>query len=170
MVDGETTLVHVPIYLSCKFHVDPELVLRCQKAGDHPHRGTRLGQMREFWPFDALKRKALEEAQAFVGHMRTQDYLPLQSIYEMELWGPFREKVRHIESMTNIEEGNPFFPDGRWVSDNRGTVRGTKGPQELDREEVLNSPDWAKGTIFLIRGRFEGNYGHVEESTGVLIV
>jgi hypothetical protein len=169
-IDAESTQVHVPTYLTCKFRADPELVLRCQNAGDTVHRGTRIGQLREFWPFDALKRQALEEAQTFIRYMRTQDYEPRQSHFEMELWGPFPEKVKYTDSLTNIEEGNPFFPDGRWVSNSRGTREATRGPQELDKETVLNSPDWKKGTVFLIRGQFIGNYGHVEEATGTLIV
>ena len=169
-VGAESTQVHVPTYLICKFRADPELVLRCQQGGDTVHRGTRLGQLREFWPFDAIKRQALAEARTFIRYMRTQDYEPKQSHYEMELWGPFPEKVRFTDSVTNIEAGNPFFPDGRWVSDSRGTRLGTKGPQELKRDTVLDSPDWQKGTVFLIRGLFIGNYGHQEEETGILIV
>ena len=169
-IDAESIQLHHPVYLTCKFRADPELVLRCQQAGDGVHRGTRLGQMREFWPFDALRSQALDEARMFIRYMRTQDYEPKQSQFEMELWGPFPEKVQYTGSWTNIEVGNPFFPEGRWVSDSRGTRTGTRGPQELDRDTVLDSPDWKKGTVFLIRGLFLAGYGHQEEETGTLIV
>ena len=169
-IDGDSLTVHEPVSLACKIKVDPELVLLCQEHGDRPHKGTRIGRMKELWPFESLKRHLLEQTKLFVKHMRSQGNDPLQSETEMEAWGPFREKADVSNSrLVNIEEGNPFFPDGRWVAANRGAMVATKGPQELTREKILSS-DWERGAIFLVRGRFVATGGHREESTGTLIV
>ena len=171
-IDGDSILFHEPAFLVCKIRVDPELVLLCQSHGDRPHRGTRIGRMKELWPFESLKRYLLEQTKEFFRQMRSRGNDPLQSETEMEVWGPFQEKADISNTrLINIEEGNPFFPDGRWVADNRGTIRlESKGPQQMTRDKVLNSLNWERGAVFLVRGRFIATQGYREESTGVVLV
>ncbi len=168
-IDAESTLLHFPTSINCKIRVDPELILLCQKHGDKPHRGTRLGQMKDLWPSGSLKSHLLEQTKVFVEHMRLRGYDRTESETEMEVWGPFREKVNST-GLVNLEAGNPFFPDGRYAFNAGTSVKATKGPQMLRREEVLNSPDWKHGVVFLVRGKFLARYGKQDEESGVLIV
>lgn len=128
--------------------------------------------MKELWPFDALKRHVLETTKEFVRQMRVRGYEPQQAETAMELWGPFREKVDLANTrLVNVEEGNPFFPEGRWVNDNRGVQRiESRGPQAISRQRLLDSQDWRKGAVFLVRGEFISRYGKQEEETGILLV
>lgn len=171
-LDAESTALRHSVSLNCKVRVDPELVLLCQKHGDAPHRGTRIGRMREIWPFAALKNHVVEQTKEFVRQMRVRGYESQQPESLMELWGPFREKVDISNTgLVNVEAGNPFFPEGRWVNANRGVREiKTKGPQQITRRDLLDSSDWEKGAIFLVRGRFIATRGKQDDQTGILLV
>lgn len=171
-LDAESTGLAHSVSLNCKVRIDPELVLLCQKHGEKPHRGTRLGRMKELWPFETLKQHVMEQAKEFVRQMKARGYEPQQPESAMELWGPFREKADVSNTgLVNVEKGNPFFPYGRWVNDNRGVRQVNKtGPLEITRRQLLDSPDWQKGAIFLVRGRFIAHHGKQEEETGTLLV
>ena len=161
---------HVPNVLVCKFRPDPELVLKCQKMGGKPFRGTPIGKVKDVWPFSLLKRIALEEAKTFIGHMKNQGHIASQNPDAMELWGPFKEKPTR-GGLVNIEAGNPLVPDGRWAFDSKGAWRPpVRGPQTLNKEQILDSPDWKLGVAFLIRGRFESTRGYQEDSTGIVLL
>ena len=172
-IDAEKMRIYEPVTLAAKFPVDSELVLRCQKAGDQPHKGTRVGKILELYPYDILKGQALEQAKVFCQHMRSQGYEPLQEPTEMELWGPFRERLDTSKAATlkNFEEGNHLVPQGRWGSAAHGVWRhdSVRGPRRLDRQTVLNHPDWKYGIVFMLRGKFLATGGHLEDS-GTLIV
>lgn len=169
-VDPETTALHVPVWKSCILRVDRELVLKCQNAGEPLCRGKRLGSLSPVWPTASLKDELLVQAKEFQRHMRLRGLEPKQSEYELELWGPYREKVDMAKAAEwiNIEEGNPFFPEGRWVSAARAAAPAQRGPIELDRE-LLDHRDMQRGVHFIVRGRFERTYGKRSEETGELI-
>jgi hypothetical protein len=163
-----------PVLLTCKFKVDSELVLKCQRMGDKPHRGTPIGKIVELYPYDQLKRIALSQAKTFVRHMRTQGFEPQEAESAMELWGPYREKLNMAKgaSLVNFEEGNPLIPQGHHGSAAYGGWEHdlVKGPRALDRNTVRDHRDWKQGVVFLIRGSFLGTRGHREETTGTTIV
>lgn len=177
-IHRESITVHIPVLLNCKFKADPELVLRCQGAGQQPLHGLPIGRMPDFYPFLALKRIAMEECQTFVGHMRNQGFEPREAESQMELWGPFREKMDMSRgaALENFEEGNHLIPQGKWRSQAHGawapegTGRAALGPQMLDKERVLHSQDYKHGIAFFIRGRFLASHGKEEEETGTLLV
>ncbi len=173
-IDPETTKLYEPLWLTAKFPVDAELVLRCQRAGDQPHKGTIIGKMLELYPYDVLKRIVLGHTKTFLSHMKAQGYVPQQPETEMELWGPFREKLDMSKSadLVNIEEGNHTIPEGRYVTAARGVWGhdGVKGPRELDKRTLLDHRDWQRGVFFSVRGRFLATKGKREEATGTLIV
>src|SRR3989304_5448448 len=91
-LDPESTKFYHPATLTAKFPLDPELVMRCQRAGSGVYRGTRVGQLPELYPYDALKRQVVGQAKTFLRHMRSQGYEPTQAETELELWGPYRER------------------------------------------------------------------------------
>jgi hypothetical protein len=173
-IDSEKTKLYEPLWLTAKFPVDAELVLRCQKAGDSPHKGTRIGKMMELYPYGALKRVVVGHTKTFLRHMKAQGYIPQQAETEMELWGPFRERVDMSKGaeLINIEEGNHTIPEGRYVSAARAVWGhdGVKGPRKLDRKTLLDHRDWQRGVFFSVRGRFLATKGKQEEETGTIIV
>jgi hypothetical protein len=171
-IDPEKTKFYVPTYLTAKFPVDAELVLRCQRAGDKPHKGTIIGKMLELYPYDVLKRIVLSQTKTFLGHMKRQGYIPQQAETEMELWGPYREKVdmSKASDLVNIEEGNPTVPEGRYASAARTASAAERGPRELDRKTLLDHRDWQRGVFFSVRGRFLATRGTREEATGTILV
>lgn len=171
-LDKDSATYHHPVHIVCKIRVDPELVLLCQEMGQQPLRGSPIGKMMGLYPFDLLKNQAMDEAKTFTGHMRRMGNRPLQAESEMEIWGPYREKLKLAKGLVNIEEGNHTLPEGRWAfGDYSGwTHDGQQGPRQIKREEVLDSPDWKNGVIFLIRGRFEATRGKQEETTGTVLV
>ena len=172
-IDPETTRIYEPVTLTAKFPVDPELVVRCQQAGDRPHRGTRVGKMLELYPYDVLKRLATAQAKTFLRHMRNQGYEPLQAETELELWGPFRERLDTSKAadLKNFEEGNHLIPQGHWGSAAHGVWRHdlVRGPRQLD-VTTLGHRDWRFGVVFMLRGKFLATGGHREETTGTLLV
>ena len=162
-----------PVRLTCKFKVDPELALKCQRLGAGLHRGTPIGKVSELWPTQTLKRRALTEAKAFVGHMKNQGYVAQQPESEMELYGPFREKLDMSKAaeLVNFEEGNPLIPQGHWGSAaHQATSADSRGPRVLNRKELLDSQDWQHGVAYLIRGTFLATNWKQDEKTGTLIV
>ena len=172
VIDRESTTVHEPVYRSAKFPVDMELVVQCQKLGDKPYRGVQIGTMGVLYPHSELKAQALHFAKMFIMQMQREGLEAAEPETLMELWGPYRERVdwSSTNRMVNIEEGNPFFPDGRWVSDSRGATKAlSRQPQRLSKK-LYNDPHWKRGVIFLIRGRFVATKGREEEATGTLIV
>lgn len=171
-LDAESTVVHWPVSLNCKIRVDPELLERCRQHGEGVFRAKPIGRISSIWPFEALKLHLLEQTKEFYRQIRSRGYDPLQAETEMLAFGPIREKADLSNTrLVNIEEGNPFFPDGRWVADNRGARKvTTNGPIEITRDALFNSSDWEKGAVFLVRGRFLATHGKQEESTGTLLV
>lgn len=170
-VDAETTALHAPVYKSCILRVDRELVLKCQEAGMGTLRGKALGTLSPLWPVSSLKDDLVTQAKEFQRHMTLRGFEPTQSEWQLELWGPYREKVdmsRGTE-LVNIEEGNPFFPDGRWVSAARAAAPAQRGPIELDRE-LLDHRDFKKGVHFIVRGLYLRDFGKQDDVTGKLIV
>lgn len=166
--------IHEPISLTMKFKVDADLVLTCQRAGDQPHRGKPIGKIMELWPFDALKRIAVSETKTFIGHMKNQGYEAQQAETEMELWGPYREKLDmgKGDALVNFEEGNPLVPQGHWGFAASGMWKHDLevGPRRLDPKKLKNNPEWKRGVVFLVRGKFLATHGHQEETTGTLVV
>lgn len=163
--------IYHPLTLVCKFRADPELALHCQGAG--LHRGIPIGKMLELWPTDMLKRQALSEAKTFVGHMKRQGYIPQQAESEMELWGPYREKLNMAKGteLVNFEAGNHLIPQGHWGSAAHGVTKAdSRKPRVLSREQLLDSEDWQLGVAFLIRGKFLATQWKESESDGTLIV
>ena len=151
------TKFYVPDLLVCKIIPDQELAL---KVG--VHKGTPIGKISELWPHDRFKKSVIEEAQKFVYHMNQQGNELQTSIYEMELWGPFRDKPMGFQEV-NIEEGNPWQEDkyafttkGAWQPDTLGNVE----------RNVLEK----HGACFRIRGKFLKTRGKQDESTGVVIL
>ena len=171
-LDRESVTLHEPVTLTCKVKADPELVLKCQRLGERPYRGVRLGKLRETYPTQALKRILLDEARTFTAHMKRQGYEPREAETEMRLYGPFREKLDmgRGAALENFEAGNHLIPQGMWRSAAHGTGRATeRGVLQLDRERVLGSQDWRRGVAFLIKGQFLAAHGKEEETTGILI-
>jgi hypothetical protein len=171
-IDGNTTAVHHPVYRTCIVRVDRDLVLRCQRAGAKPYRGITLGSLPDLYPHDALKRAMLPQAKEFLRHMKGRGLEPKVTEYTLELWGPYRDRLNFADAaspMINIEEGNPFFPNGRWVSAARSAGPAQKGPLELS-EELLDHPDMRRGVHMLVRGLFLRHFGKEEETTGTILV
>ena len=166
--------IYEPVSLTLKFPADADLVLTCQRMGDKPHRGTPIGKIPELYPRDALKRLALSETKTFISHMKNQGYEAQEAETEMELWGPYREKLDMGKgaALVNFEEGNPLVPQGHWGSAARGVWKhdGITGPRKLDPKTVKGHQDWKRGVIFLVRGKFLATHGHQEETTGTLVV
>lgn len=166
--------IYHPLSLTCKFPVDAELVLRCQQLGDKPHRGTTIGKMPELHPFAQLKEIVLSQTKEFVRHMKLQGYEPQEAETEMELWGPYREKLdmSQAANVVNFEEGNPFIPEGRFGSAAHGGWQhdGVVGPRVLDKDLLRNHRDWKLGIAFIVRGKFVATKGHEIEDTGGLMV
>lgn len=172
-IGRESIVLHEPVTLTCKFRVDPELVLKCQDAGQRPHRGTPLGKMRVGYPFEELKKIAMDETKQFIHYMKIQGNEPRTAESVMTIYGPYREKMDMSKgaSMENFEAGNPFHPNGMWRSQAHGVwAPDGKGPRLLDRKKVLDSPDWELGTVYFVQGLFLASHGKEEEETGVLIV
>ena len=173
-IDAESAKLYHPATLTGKFPVDPELVVRCQRAGSGRYRGVCIGKMLELYPYDAMKKLALSQAKTFIRHMRSQGYEPLQEATELELWGPFRERgdMSRGASLVNFEEDNPFVPAGHWGSAARGAWRHDleRGPRRLNQNVLLDDKDWRHGVVFLVRGQFLATRGKQEESTGAVLV
>jgi hypothetical protein len=179
-VDGAPSIkvdpgkIYEPISLTMKFKADSGLVLTCQRMGDKPHRGTPIGKIPELYPRDALKRLALSETKTFIRHMKNQGYEAQEAPTEMELWGPYREKMDMGKggSVVNWEEGNPTIPQGHWGTAAHGvwTPDSKLGPRKLDPTTVRDHRDWKRGVVFLVRGKFLATHGHQEEKTGETIV
>lgn len=163
LYDGTgNSVATVPVNLSCHITLEYELVRKCQMAGDRPHRGTPIGKMLSLYPFDLLKRRLLQEAEVFRGHMVKQGYEPAQATTEFELWGPYMEKVdtQRLHEEWIPEEGNHVIPAAYRAKAQRAW--GYRGDElRID-----------KGVAFFIRGAFlaSGRNGVMDEQTGVLIV
>lgn len=168
-IDRESTALHEPTWLNGKIRIDAELVLRCQNAGMGRVKGVRLGTLSSLYPQAALKAAIQEQATTFLQHMRLQGYEPKHSVYELEVWGPYREKVDMGAKYVNIEEGNPFFPDGRWAHAQKAAAQAQRGTMDLSRD-LLDHPDMKRGVHFIVRGLFLAERGREEEATGTLIV
>ena len=168
-IDAESTALHYPAYLNGKIRVDAELVLKCQNAGMGRLRGKPFGKIPALYPHSALKEAIQEQAMTFLHHMRLQGFEPKNTVYELEVWGPYREKVDMGANYVNIEEGNPFFPDGRWAHAQKSAAVAQKGTMELSRD-LLDHPDMKRGVHFIVRGLFLAEHGKEEEATGTLIV
>jgi hypothetical protein len=168
-VDAETTAIHHPVWKSCIVRVDRELVLACQQAGEAPFRGKPAGSLSPVWPLSGLRDEILIQAREFIRHMRKRGLEPQQSEFQLELWGPYRDRVDLAKGAEriNIEEGNPFFPEGRYVTAARSAGPAQRGPLELT-PELLDHPD-IKGVHFIVRGQFTRTYGKQSEETGQLI-
>ena len=106
-VQVKTGKIYHPLLLTCKFGVDTDLALTCQRWGDKPHRGTPIGKMSELHPFVQLKRVVLAQTKAFVRHMRSKGYEPQEAQTEMELSGPYREKLNTRSEEHNSELKTP---------------------------------------------------------------
>ena len=130
-----------------------------------------LGKLSLLWPQAELKRQLVEQSREFLRHMRLRGLEPKQNEYQLELWGPYREKVAMQDAgkLVNIEAGNPFFPNGRWVSAARSVAPAERGPIALTKEK-LEHRDYKRGIHFIVRGLFLRNYGKQDEQTGTLIV
>ena len=165
-LDRESITLSVPVRLTCKFIVDPELVLQWQRLGGQPHKGTPIGKIRD--PFDLLKRQALQEARIFVRYMKQQGNRPQEAESQMLLYGPFRNRMdmSKAATMENFEEGNPFHPNGMWRSAAHGVWKPDgRGPRLIDPEA-----EYKHGVAFYIKGKFLATHGKEEEETGTLIV
>ena len=172
-LDPETTKLYHPVSLVCKFPVDQELVLKCQQYGGGRYRGKAVGHLPALWPHDSLKQIATQQATMFVRHMELKGYMFQQAITEMELWGPYREKLSmdKADTLINWEQDNHLIPEGHWGPPSTGwEYDGVRGPRKLDAATVRDHQDWKRGTIFLVRGKFLATRGKQEESTGILIV
>lgn len=165
--------IYHPLSLTCKFGVDTDLALRCQRLGDKPHRGTTIGKMSELHPFVQLKRIVLAQTKRFMRHMRDKGYEPQQAETEMELWGPYREKLNmsRAAEVINFEAGNPLVPEGHFGSAAYGGWQhdGVKGPRVLNRDLLRDHRDWRHGVVFIVRGKFVATKGYESEDTGGLI-
>ncbi|KKM96951.1 hypothetical protein LCGC14_1172970 [marine sediment metagenome] len=167
-LDRESITLSAPTTITCKFIVDPELVLRWQRFGGRPHKGTPIGLMRESYPFDVLKRKAVQEARIFVRYMKQQGNRPQEGEHQMLLYGPFRNRMDMSKgaSMENFEEGNHLIPQGMWRSKAHGTwAPDGKGPRLIDPEQ-----EYKHGITFYIKGKFLATHGKESEENGTLIV
>ena len=166
--------IHQPIPLNATFPVDLDLVLTCQRVGDKPYRGTPIGKIPELWPREGLKRTILGYAKTFIRHMKAQGYEAQQAETELELWGPYREKMDMGKggALVNFQEGNPLVPQGHWGTAAHGLWEhdGITGPRQLDPKVAKGHQDWQRGVVFLIRGKFLATHGHREETTGSTIV
>lgn len=166
--------IYEPVSLTARFPLDTDLVLTCQRVGGKPYRGTPIGKIPELWPFDALKRIVRNHAKTFIRHMKAQGFEAQQAETEMELWGPYREKLdmRKGDALVNFEEGNPLVPQGHWGHAATGAWEhdGTLGPRQLDPKAMKDHRDWKMGVVFLVRGKFLATHGHQEETTGTLVV
>ncbi len=161
----ETVALALPTWLVCQFRADPEMVARCQGAAEGDQRfwrGRAIGTIRDLWPWQDMKRTALEEARQFVKYMRQQyqQYELVGAESEMELWGPYRQKVDWARVQDKLV---------------RGDLRGIGGPLKMTQY----APGWAygfddkpedKGLVFLIRGMFLAKYGRLVEDKEVLLV
>ncbi len=172
-LDKSSTKQHHPVSLTAKFKADTDLVLQCQRYGGGLHKGTAIGKLLEIWPTDALKKQALDICRTFIQHMKLQGYETRESATEMELWGPYREKLdmSKANDLINFEAGNHLIPEGHyghpmggWESD------GVTGPRTLDKTLLRDHRDWQLGAVFLIRGKFTATRGTEEESTGTILV
>lgn len=134
-------------------------------------RGKALGKLSPIWPLSSLKDALVEQAREFQRHMTLRGFAPQQNEWQLELWGPYRERVDMTKGaeMVNVEEGNPFFPDGMWASAARSAGPAQRGPLELDRE-LLDHRDMKRGVHFIVRGLYLRDYGKQDEMTGKLIV
>ena len=169
-IDRESIVLHEPTWLNGKIRIDAELVLKCQRSGGGKFRGVKLGKLSDLWPHASLRRAIQEQSTTFLNHMRLQGFEPKNSVYELEVWGPYREKVDMGTKYKNIEEGNEmFFPDGRWAIAQNAAAPAQKGPMELSRD-LLDHPDMKRGVHYIVRGLFLAEYGKEEEETGTLIV
>ena len=152
----EKRALAIPVVLVCQFRVDQELVLRCQERADPDHkmwRGQPLGTLSDIWPWSDMKDTVKREAQEFVGYMKQQDYQPIGAYTEMELWGPYMQKV---------DWGKARNADAR-ESD------GHTYPQGYLHD--ANIADYRLGVVFHIRGNFLAKYGKmVEEVDEELLV
>lgn len=142
-----------------KCTLDYELVRLCQEKGDKPHKGTPLGRFLELWPFDMLKRALIDHANTFVSQIGMQGFVPLTSVYEFRVWGPFTEKVGAMRPWVP-EEGNHTIP--RHLQRTAQKVWGYEGDEF----------NFDKGCAFIIAGDFtrKASLGHVNEETGVIVV
>lgn len=145
--------------VTCHAVIDAELVQLVQRYGFKAHRGTPLGKLPELWPFDLIRRPLLAEAQRFIDQIATQGYVAMSGPHAFRLWGPYTEKVGAPQTWTP-EAGNDFIPK----HEQREAVKafGYRGDEF----------DFRKGCAFLIQGEFtrKANLGHVDETTGVLLV
>jgi len=172
-LDKESITLSVPVTLTCRFKVDPELVLKCQRFGGQPHKGTPIGKIGESYPFDAFKRKAMEEAKTFIHHMEIQGNRPQEAPSEMHLYGPFRNQMdmSKAHQMENFEEGNHLVPQGKWRSKAHGAWEPDgQGPRALDPTRVLDDPDYKHGIAYFIKGKFLASHGKESDETGTLVV
>ena len=165
----DKTKFYVPDTLVCRVKPDPELVMLCQQKGEGVHRGTPLGKLKAMWPFDGLKRALTEEATTFVGHMAKQGNQLQTSIYEIEVWGPYRDKPMGAEEV-NIEAGNHLVPDGKFAFAPKGAWQPeTLGPRRIT-QSLLDRGDFRHGICYRLRGKFLKTRGKQDDITGVVIL
>lgn len=145
--------------ITTKCVLEYEMVRKVQMAGDRPHKGTPLGRISQLWPTEMLRRALKEHGEEFIRQVAKQGYIALGSVYELEVFGPYTEKVGDAPDYTP-EADNPFIPkhEKRVAS----KVWGYQG------DEI----DVSKGVAFLLRGRFarHARHGHIEEGSGLLLV
>ena len=172
-LDKTSTKLHHPVALNAKFKVDTDLILQCQRYGGGRYRGKPIGKLPELYPQDRLKRQAVEICKTFIQHMKLQGYEAREPATQMELWGPYREKLdmSKAHQLTNFEEGNPFIPEGHFGHPMSGWAHdGITGPRTLDTNLLRDHRDWQLGAFFIIRGKFIATKGTEEETTGTVLV
>lgn len=172
-LDKSSTKQHHPVALVGKFKVDSDLMMDCQRYGGGVYHGTPIGKLLEIWPTDALKTQALDICKTFIQHMKLQGYETRESATQMELWGPYREKldISKANRLINFEEDNPLVPEGKFGYPMMGWEHdGVTGPRKLDATLLRDHRDWQLGSVLLIRGKFIATRGTEEETTGTILV
>lgn len=150
----ESVKLAEPVFLTCQFPVEQELVLACQAGDEKTYRGVPVGTIRDLWPWSELRQVALWHALEFVRNMENQDYELIGHETAMELWGPYTQKVEwdHVNDQLSSEENGEERTYPKSYLYRGDEVR-------LDR-----------GMLYLIRGHFLAGHGHLSEEKGVLVV
>ncbi len=155
-----------PVPLTCQFRADTEMVTRCQAAAQGAERfwrGEPIGTISRLFPWSDMKDQAMKEARLFVGYMRQQrqEYELIGAVTEMELWGPYRQKVDWSRADETLTRG-----DSRGFGEELKTSEYAPG-----YAYGLDDKPEDKGLVFLIRGQFLAKYGKlVEGMEGVLLL
>lgn len=150
--------------IKCRVNLGYELVKTWQTAMRSTRRspklqGKPLGLLPELYPFDQLKRPLIEQANEFVRQIGTHNWMPLMSIYEFKVWGPYAEKVG-ISHDWVPEADNPFIPEHeKRVASTAWLYGGGEVPIAL-------------GCAFFIEGVFmrSARHGHIDEGRGLIVV